>query len=220
SEVISIVIGIEINHNIIRIPIPVTAVGVIGGRDAPIPVVESNPVRTSASQSPPVRRTKAASEPAVLERVLHAIPIIIAARVVAYPLVPAIDMRSIGMPLLIGEVALLHLLLVQAVGLVRRRRSGHAIWSRTTRWRRHRRLSMILRVLLCDYRQTQCKESCENEFRCTHHVSSFAYDERNRTRIAASVPFLLSHSSKHALPLQVARAGKYRKVTRKGMRHH
>jgi len=96
-------IGIVIDHNLVRVPQPTVAVTYIERRYAPVPVVEPEASRSAARQVPHMARAKPSRKVTMLERMVEMIVRIILACVVTDPFVP-IHVGSIRMARLIAQV--------------------------------------------------------------------------------------------------------------------
>jgi len=97
------VIGILINHDVVRVPEPPLAKGYVKGSNAPVPSVEPEAARPSAGKVPDVMRTKATTPMAMLPWAVEMIVRIVAASIVADPDL-SVDVRHAGMAFMIAEV--------------------------------------------------------------------------------------------------------------------
>src|ERR1700722_10438286 len=86
-------VGVLINHNLIRVPEPVIAEGQIGRGHRPVPAVEPEPARTAATNPPYVTGTKATGKVAMLPRLIEMVVRIAGTAIVPNPLL-ALHMRS------------------------------------------------------------------------------------------------------------------------------
>src|SRR5579859_6586486 len=101
--------------------------------------------------------------------------VIIPTGFMAHPLVMRINVGRVRMAWLVAEVSLLRLL-----AHIRRIVAGGSLgntvvggWS-ARRWRQ-RWLSAILGMLLCKCRQTDRKQGCQKDIRCTHMLPPFFF---------------------------------------------
>ncbi len=113
------IVGVLINDDRIGIPEPAYCESDVNGRDAPIPVIEPEPIGATPGEMPFVSGTEPAVETAVLPRMRQVKPRVGTAMADPMP-VPGIDVGSIGMSRLIAEI--LVLLFVPTFGAARRRR--------------------------------------------------------------------------------------------------
>jgi hypothetical protein len=96
------IVGILVDDDGIRVPIPVCYIGEIYGGNGPIPVIEPETVRATTSEMPFMAGAEAAVEPAVL-------PGMVQMKVGVMTFVPhpapirGVDVRSVGMSGLIVE---------------------------------------------------------------------------------------------------------------------
>jgi hypothetical protein len=96
GEVITGVIGILIQHDLVAIPVPAAGVAHVAGRDAKEKAIETETVGSASAQSPPMSRTNVA-EPAMLPGAFHAEASVAAIPIVTHPAVRRIIMRSVRM---------------------------------------------------------------------------------------------------------------------------
>ena len=156
-QVPPIVIRIFVDDDVVTIPVPTIAECKVCRRNAPIPSVEPESARTTASQMPSMRRTKPTSEASVFKGSINTIVAVIAASVMSHPAVAGIDVRRIWMTRSVTEITLLRLMR-RAIRLfnigrpVRRRCPGLAVSCGSAR-RRRRRSPMGLWELLGNPRQ-------------------------------------------------------------------
>src|ERR1700722_17849332 len=96
-------VGILVDHNLIRIPEPIIAECQIGRSHRPIPAIEPEPARSSTANSPHVTGTKPASKVAMLPWLIEMVVRIAGAGIVPNPLLP-FHVRSSRMAGLCGSV--------------------------------------------------------------------------------------------------------------------
>ena len=105
GEIVSDVIGIFVDHNLIVVPQPITAIGEVDRSDAEIKSTEPESIRTAARQVPHVPASESACEMAMLPGAIDVISRIVAPAIVADPLSVVVDVRGFGMPLAIRIAA-------------------------------------------------------------------------------------------------------------------
>ncbi|SPF55162.1 hypothetical protein SBA4_70004 [Candidatus Sulfopaludibacter sp. SbA4] len=104
-QVVAIVVGILIDHNLVPAPIPVGAIAHIRIGHREVEAAEPETRRTSARQPPSVTRSETRREAAVLPRMIHMIPGVVLAGIVPNPLVP-VHVGSLGVSLPVGKMLL------------------------------------------------------------------------------------------------------------------
>jgi len=165
SEVITIVIGIFIDHDVVRIPKPVAGVGDVGIGNREIEVIEAEAGWAPASQSPDVAGAEAAGEVAMFPGMVEVEADVGATSVVTYPLV-LVDVGRFRMSLSISKM----LFLTGCRGVMDSRRS--VAW-RFARREAVRGLGRVLIVALFLRRQQQERgEEYQGEFH--------SHDDRTR----------------------------------------
>lgn len=108
SQIPPVVIGIGVDDDVVGIPQPAVAEVDIVWRDAEVVAIEPEPSRTAALEMPDVAATDFTRETAMLPRMIEMIVRIVAARVVADPVIGFhIDVGSIRVPRFLAIVALL-----------------------------------------------------------------------------------------------------------------
>jgi hypothetical protein len=105
GEVPAHVIGIFINHDLVRSPIPVAAMTNIRGRNAEIETTEPETSGSASCQAPDVARSEASAEMPMFPGMVQVIPNIGSARIVPDPPPVLVHVRGFGMPGLIVEVS-------------------------------------------------------------------------------------------------------------------
>jgi hypothetical protein len=94
GEIPAHVVRVIVNHDLVRVPVPVAAVADIVWRDAEIKAGEPESARAAAGQPPPMVRAKASGKVAVLPRAVEVVVRIVGSRVVTNPvIVRRIDVR-------------------------------------------------------------------------------------------------------------------------------
>lgn len=99
-------IRVVVDHDVIRIPEPAIDIAVVVRCDAEVEAAEPESRGAATSQVPVVRGTESADEMTVFPGMVEVIVCVIAASVVADPMV-IVDMRSVGVAWMIGKVALI-----------------------------------------------------------------------------------------------------------------
>lgn len=119
-------VGILVDHDLVRIPKPVVAIVVVWGGDAKVETSKPEAFAVASGQPPDVGAANAAGETAVLKRMVEMVPRIIAAGGVPNPRSVGVDMGSARVPLTIAEIAVLlwGLLDVRLWGLLAMRRAS------------------------------------------------------------------------------------------------
>ena len=102
GEIPAIVVGIIVDHDLVAVPIPIVAVGIVIGCDAEIETAEPEAFAIAAGDAPFVTAADAAGKAAMLPGTIEMIVGIIAAVFVADPLVIVVNVRSVGMIPFIG----------------------------------------------------------------------------------------------------------------------
>ena len=104
GEVPAVVVGIFVDDNVIAVPEPIPAEPDVVGCDAEVETAEPEAAGTASSEMPDVAAAETAGEVTVLPGVIDMVVRIVAASVVTDPLAVGVDMRSVGMAGLVGEV--------------------------------------------------------------------------------------------------------------------
>jgi hypothetical protein len=105
GEVPADVIGIVVDDDIVRIPEPaVTETNVVGSHGEE-EASEPEAAGTSASEMPHMAATEATAEAAMLPGMIHVVMNVAAAGIVTDPFSTVVDVRSVGMPSPVVEVA-------------------------------------------------------------------------------------------------------------------
>ena len=113
GEIPAIVVGIVVDHDLVAVPIPIVAVGIVIGCDAEIEAAEPEAFAIAAGDAPDVAAANAPGEAAMLPDTIEMIVGIIAAGIVADPLVIVVNVRSVGMIPFIGiSWGLLHVVAI------------------------------------------------------------------------------------------------------------
>jgi hypothetical protein len=97
GKVPAIVVGIVVDHDLVAVPIPIVAVGIVIRCDAEIEAAEPEALAIAAGDVPDVTAANAAGETAMLPGTIEMIVGIIAAGIVADPRVVVVNVRSVGM---------------------------------------------------------------------------------------------------------------------------
>jgi len=97
------VIRILVNHDLVGIPQPVTAIAQVERRDAEVEASEPESRRASSCQVPDVMRTESAGEMAVLPGMIEVVMRIVAAGIVADSRAVRMNVGSIRMALFIRK---------------------------------------------------------------------------------------------------------------------
>jgi hypothetical protein len=111
-------IGIFVDHDVIRVPHPVIHVRNLPRSDAPVPVVYPETAGIAAFHSPAVLGAESAFVAAVLPRPFFVKAPIVAVLVVAYPHSSVVHVGSIGMTRLIAVFAAAFVLIVTGLVVV------------------------------------------------------------------------------------------------------
>ena len=101
GEVPAIVIRIFVDHDLIGSPVPAIAEGKVNGSDGEVETAEPEALSIAASNAPHMAFAESAGEVTVLPRMFEVIVRIIAARIVANPLVVGVNVRSVGMAIFV-----------------------------------------------------------------------------------------------------------------------
>lgn len=101
GEVPAIVIRVLVDHDLIGAPIPSIAEGKVNRSDGEVETAEPEALSTAASNAPHVALAETAIEVAVLPGMIQMIVGIVAAGIVADPFVVGVDVRSVGMAILV-----------------------------------------------------------------------------------------------------------------------
>src|ERR1039458_6755379 len=88
SEIPAHMVRIVVNHDLIRVPVPIAAIISVGERNRPVPAVEPELSWTSAGNPPYVRGTKAASKVPVSPGMVQMVARIAAACIMPDPVTP------------------------------------------------------------------------------------------------------------------------------------
>lgn len=120
-QIPAVVIGIGVDHDVVRGPIPLGAIVIIVGSDAEIEALEPKARAVSAFDSIDVAAANGAREMAVLPRVIQLVVRIVATGGMANPLpVAGVDVRRLWMAALVAIIG----------SSVRRRRVARLGWMR------------------------------------------------------------------------------------------
>ena len=100
------VVGIVVDHDLVAVPAPVIAEGVVGRRDLEGKAAKPETLPVSSAQAEDVARPEAAGEAPVLPGAIEVIGRIVAAGIVPDPAVAfGMDVRRVGMSGLIAKIA-------------------------------------------------------------------------------------------------------------------
>jgi len=106
GKVPAVVVGILVDDDLIRIPKPVVGESEIIRSDAEIKATEPEPRGATSGEVEDVAATKAASEPAVLPGMVEVVMGVIAAGIVADPLIVGVDVGRVRMSASVAEVGM------------------------------------------------------------------------------------------------------------------
>jgi hypothetical protein len=98
-------VGIVIEHDLVAVPQPIIGVSVVGIRDTEKESAEPKTPGAAATESIDMAPADAARESPMFERPVEVVRRIIASRIMPYPLVIGMDVRSFRMSGLIRETA-------------------------------------------------------------------------------------------------------------------
>ena len=96
-------VGVVVDNNVIVVPIPVVNISDIKRSHAEVVSAEPEAARTAAPKPPNKPRPEAALEVAVFPRMIQVESGVVRARIVSDPFPVLVDMRGIGMSLLISK---------------------------------------------------------------------------------------------------------------------
>ncbi len=94
-------IRIFVDHDLIGAPVPAVAEGKVSGSDGEVETAEPEAFSIAAFNAPHVAFAEAAGEVTVLPGMIEMIVRIIAAGIVADPLVVGVDVRSVGVAIFV-----------------------------------------------------------------------------------------------------------------------
>src|ERR1035437_2072205 len=106
GEVVTFVIRVVVDDDLIAIPVPAMREHDVAGGDAEIEAANPEADGSTPGESPNVARAEAAGEAAVLPRMVEIEANVGATRIVADPMVTAIHVRSLGMAGAIAQVTI------------------------------------------------------------------------------------------------------------------
>ena len=102
GEVVSVMVGVVINHDVIIIPEPAVGIVIVVWRNLEIETTDIESIYAAAAETPDMLRAEAAGEASVLPGMVNVIIGIVATGVVSHPaIIFSVDMRSFRMTLLI-----------------------------------------------------------------------------------------------------------------------
>jgi hypothetical protein len=107
GQVPSVVVGVFVDDDLIRIPEPAVAETNVIRRYAEVKAAEPETRRASTDEMPGVTAAKATGKAAVLPRMIEVVVGIVAAGVVTYPLIVRVNVRSVRMPGLVAKCGVL-----------------------------------------------------------------------------------------------------------------
>lgn len=102
GEVPAVVVGIFVDDDLVGAPIPIAAEAVVGGGDAEGEAAEPEAVAVAAFDAPLMAGAEAASEAAMLKRMIEVIVGVIAAGVMADPRIVGVNVGGFGVALFVG----------------------------------------------------------------------------------------------------------------------
>jgi hypothetical protein len=105
SDVPTRVVGIVVDYDLIAVPVPVSDVGQIKRRDAPVKVVKPESIRIAAAKHPDVFPSQSRSEMTMRVRMSKMETSVVAPFVVSDPPATRVDVRSIWMALGIAIIS-------------------------------------------------------------------------------------------------------------------
>jgi len=103
SQVEADVVGIFEDRDLVCAPVPIVAVGVVGGEDAEIETAEPEAFAVAAFKAPDVTAAEAAGEMAMLPWMIEMVAGVVGARVVTYPFAVGVDVGGFRMAGFIGK---------------------------------------------------------------------------------------------------------------------
>ena len=103
GEIPTNVIGIFINHDLVRVPKPAIAKRDIIRSDAKVEATKPEAIRTASSQPPHMTAAKAASEVSMFPGMVEMVVNIIRASLMPDPLTVGMNVGSVRVPVLIGK---------------------------------------------------------------------------------------------------------------------
>lgn len=102
GEVEAVVVGIFVDYDLVGAPVPVVAEAVVSGENAEGEAAEPEAFAIATCDAPDVALAEAAGEATMFPGMIDVIAGIIAARVVAYPFIVGVNVRGVGVTLLVG----------------------------------------------------------------------------------------------------------------------
>ena len=105
GQVIAVVIGILVDHDVVAIPEPVVAEANINVDNAEVEAAKPEAIGAATAKMPDMAAAESAGEVSVFPSMIEVIAGIIAAGVVADPFAVGVNMRRIGMSRLVVEVS-------------------------------------------------------------------------------------------------------------------
>ncbi len=103
SEIISRMVGILVDDNVVAIPIPTVGKPVIVGRDSEVITIKAKTVPVAATQLPNMSPPEAACEPSMFPGLVGAVIIVVASAIMSDPLIVPMYVRRVGMAFKIAE---------------------------------------------------------------------------------------------------------------------
>jgi hypothetical protein len=101
SKIPAVVVGILVDHDLIRAPVPSIAEGEVNGSDCEVETAEPKALSIATGNTPNVALTESAVEVAVLPGMIEVIVRIIGAGIVADPFIVGVDVRGVGMAIFV-----------------------------------------------------------------------------------------------------------------------
>jgi hypothetical protein len=102
GQVPAVVVGVVVNYDLVCAPVPIVDEAVVGGSDIEVETAEPEAIAIATFDAPLMAAADAASEAAMLKRMIDVIAGVIAAGIVANPLIIGVDVRGIGVAIFVG----------------------------------------------------------------------------------------------------------------------
>ena len=102
GEVPAVMVWVVIDYDLVGAPVPAVAEAVVSGGDIEIETAEPEALAVATFYVPHVALADAAAETTMLPGVIKVIVRIIAAGIVAYPLIVGVNVRGFGVAALVG----------------------------------------------------------------------------------------------------------------------
>lgn len=101
-QIPAVVVGVVVNYNLVGTPVPIVDEAVVGGSNIEEETAEPEAVAVATFDAPLMAAADAAGEAAMLKRMIDVIAGIIAAGIVADPLIIGVDVRGIRVAISVG----------------------------------------------------------------------------------------------------------------------